>query len=144
MLNLQTNEDHHIFQWLRLQARSGAAEAEVPCSVDPDAEHTFSHHFHSKTMSKENLRDINKVRTFYHFVFSNNSATVLQQAIAQMLFWGQQGVSPNIQKAVRHYERGAVQWKDPESMYNYGITLLQVRFTFPVQLHAISRSSTNS
>eukprot|EP00064_Thunnus_orientalis_P015768 superscaffoldBa00002988_g15827 len=75
VLNLQTNEDHHIFQWLRLQARSGAAEAE--------------------------------------------------QAIAQMLFWGQQGVSPNIQKAVRHYERGAVQWKDPESMYNYGITLLQ-------------------
>ncbi|KAF0030046.1 hypothetical protein F2P81_016777 [Scophthalmus maximus] len=28
MLNLQTNEDHHIFQWLKLQARRGAAEAE--------------------------------------------------------------------------------------------------------------------
>ncbi|XP_039985928.1 protein sel-1 homolog 3 [Xiphias gladius] len=74
-LDLQTSEDHHIFQWLKLQARRGAAEAE--------------------------------------------------QAVARMLFWGQQGVSPNIQKAVRHYERGAVQWEDPVSMYDYGIVLLQ-------------------
>nr|XP_046246196.1 protein sel-1 homolog 3 [Scatophagus argus] len=74
-LNLQTSEDHHIFQWLKLQARRGAAEAE--------------------------------------------------QAIGRMLFWGQQGVSPNIQKAVRHYERGAVHWEDPVSMYDYGIVLLQ-------------------
>ncbi|XP_040902663.1 protein sel-1 homolog 3 [Toxotes jaculatrix] len=75
VLNLQTNEDHHIFQWLKLQARRGAAEAE--------------------------------------------------QTVARMLFWGQQGVSPNIQEAVRHYERGAVQWEDPVSMYDYGIVLLQ-------------------
>ncbi|XP_029965139.1 protein sel-1 homolog 3 isoform X2 [Salarias fasciatus] len=74
-LNLQTSEDHHIFQWLKLQARQGATEAE--------------------------------------------------RTIARMLFWGQQGVSPNIQEAVRHYRRGAVQWKDPASMYDYGIVLLQ-------------------
>lgn len=54
---------------------------------------------------------------------------LLQQAVARMLFWGQQGVSPNVQEAVRHYERGAVQWEDPESMYDYGIVLLQVRLT---------------
>uniref|UniRef100_A0A3P9BRL3 Protein sel-1 homolog 3 n=1 Tax=Maylandia zebra TaxID=106582 RepID=A0A3P9BRL3_9CICH len=75
MLNIQTNENHHIFQWLKHQARRGATEAE--------------------------------------------------QAIARMLFWGQQGVTPNILKAVRHYERGAVQWEDPVSMYDYGIVLLQ-------------------
>ncbi|XP_040929298.1 protein sel-1 homolog 3 isoform X2 [Betta splendens] len=75
VLNLQTNEDHHIFQWLKLQARRGAADAE--------------------------------------------------QALARMLFWGQQGVSPNIQKAVRHYERGAVQLQDPVSMYDYAIVLMQ-------------------
>uniref|UniRef100_A0A3Q3K214 Uncharacterized protein n=1 Tax=Monopterus albus TaxID=43700 RepID=A0A3Q3K214_MONAL len=75
ILNLQTNEDHHIFQWLKLQARRGAAEAE--------------------------------------------------QTLARMLFWGQQGVPTNIQRAVRHYERGAVQWEDPVSMYDYGIVLLQ-------------------
>ncbi|XP_023130521.2 protein sel-1 homolog 3 isoform X2 [Amphiprion ocellaris] len=75
VLNLQTNEDHHIFQWLKLQARRGTAEAE--------------------------------------------------QAIARMLFWGQQGVSPNIQEAARHYRRGAVQLEDPVSMYDYGIILLQ-------------------
>lgn len=70
---------------------------------------------------------------FYHVIFSNNSVTVLQQAIARMLFWGQQGVSPNIQKAVRHYERGAVQLEDPVSMYDYGIVLLQVRITADVK-----------
>uniref|UniRef100_A0A3Q0T214 Si:dkey-24p1.6 n=1 Tax=Amphilophus citrinellus TaxID=61819 RepID=A0A3Q0T214_AMPCI len=75
VLNIQTNENHHIFQWLKHQARKGVTEAE--------------------------------------------------QAIARMLFWGQQGVTPNIQEAVRHYERGAVQWEDPVSMYDYGIVLLQ-------------------
>ncbi|KAM8767898.1 LOW QUALITY PROTEIN: protein sel-1 homolog 3 [Acanthopagrus schlegelii] len=74
-LSLQTSEDHHIFQWLKHQARRGAAEAE--------------------------------------------------QTIARMLFWGQQGVSPNMQMAVRHYERGAVHLGDPVSMYDYGIVLLQ-------------------
>ncbi|XP_037533798.1 protein sel-1 homolog 3 [Nematolebias whitei] len=74
-LKLQTKEDHHIFQWLKLQANRGAAEAE--------------------------------------------------QAIARMLFWGQQGLSPNIQEAVKHYRRGAVQLEDPVSMYDYGIVLLQ-------------------
>ncbi|XP_068614297.1 protein sel-1 homolog 3-like [Brachionichthys hirsutus] len=74
-LSLQTNEDHHIFQWLKLQAHRGAAEAE--------------------------------------------------QTIARLLFWGQQGVAPNIQEAVKHYERGAVQWEDLVSMYDYGIVLLQ-------------------
>lgn len=43
-----------------------------------------------------------------------------------MLFWGLQGVTPNIRRAVRHYERGAVQLEDPASMYDYGIVLLQV------------------
>lgn len=59
-----------------------------------------------------------------------------------MLFWGQQGVTQNIQKAVRHYERGAVQLGDPASMYDYGIVLLQVNtqltslewFSFPAAM----------
>ncbi|XP_061536957.1 protein sel-1 homolog 3 isoform X1 [Phycodurus eques] len=75
ILNLQTNKDHHIFQWLKLQAYQGA----------PDAE----------------------------------------QALARMLFWGQQGVSPNIEAALRHYERGAVRLEDPVSMYDFAIVLLQ-------------------
>ncbi|KAF7652641.1 hypothetical protein LDENG_00094080, partial [Lucifuga dentata] len=75
MLNLQTNENHHIFHWLKLQARKGVAEAE--------------------------------------------------QSVGRMLFWGQQGVSPDVQKAVRHYERGAVRLEDPVSMYDYAIVLLQ-------------------
>uniref|UniRef100_A0A8C7TG90 Si:dkey-24p1.6 n=1 Tax=Oncorhynchus mykiss TaxID=8022 RepID=A0A8C7TG90_ONCMY len=75
VLRFQTNENHDIFHWLKLQARNGAADAE--------------------------------------------------QAVARMLFWGQQGVSPDIQTAVRHYERGAVRLGDPVSMYDYAIVLMQ-------------------
>ncbi|XDV31896.1 hypothetical protein PO909_002826 [Leuciscus waleckii] len=73
-LKAQTNENDDLFHWLKLQARSGVAEAE--------------------------------------------------QAMGRMLFWGQQGVSPDIQTAVKHYERGAIKLNDPVSMYDYAIVLL--------------------
>uniref|UniRef100_A0A672K6C2 Protein sel-1 homolog 3-like n=1 Tax=Sinocyclocheilus grahami TaxID=75366 RepID=A0A672K6C2_SINGR len=73
-LKAQTNENDDLFHWLKLQARSGVAEAE--------------------------------------------------QAMGRMLFWGQQGVSPDIQTAVKHYERGATTLHDPVSMYDYAIVLL--------------------
>ncbi|XP_067221496.1 protein sel-1 homolog 3 [Chanodichthys erythropterus] len=73
-LRAQTNENDDLFHWLKLQARSGVAEAE--------------------------------------------------QAMGRMLFWGQQGVSPDIQTAVKHYERGAIKLNDPVSMYDYAIVLL--------------------
>uniref|UniRef100_A0A671SEI1 Protein sel-1 homolog 3-like n=1 Tax=Sinocyclocheilus anshuiensis TaxID=1608454 RepID=A0A671SEI1_9TELE len=73
-LKAQTNENDDLFHWLKLQARSGVAEAE--------------------------------------------------QAMGRMLFWGQQGVSPDIQTAVKHYERGATTLRDPVSMYDYAIVLL--------------------
>ncbi|XP_071781443.2 protein sel-1 homolog 3 [Centroberyx gerrardi] len=56
---------------------------------------------------------------------AGNGAAEAEQAIGRMLFWGQQGVSPNIQRAVRHYKRGAVQLEDPVAMYNYAIVLMQ-------------------
>lgn len=73
-LKAQTNENGDLFHWLKLQARSGVAEAE--------------------------------------------------QAMGRMLFWGQQGVSPDIQTAVKHYERGATRLNDPASMHDYAIVLL--------------------
>lgn len=68
------------------------------------------------------------MRLFKHLPFGDNSAIVLQQAVARMLFWGQQGLSPNIQEAIKHYRRGAVELEDPVSMYDYGVVLLQVRY----------------
>uniref|UniRef100_A0A3P9I574 Si:dkey-24p1.6 n=1 Tax=Oryzias latipes TaxID=8090 RepID=A0A3P9I574_ORYLA len=56
---------------------------------------------------------------------AQRGAADAEQTIARMLFWGQQGLSPNIQEAVKHYRRGAVQLEDPVSMYDYGIVLLQ-------------------
>ncbi|KAJ8368479.1 hypothetical protein SKAU_G00085070 [Synaphobranchus kaupii] len=56
---------------------------------------------------------------------ARNGAAEAEQAVARMLFWGQQGVAPDIQTAVKHYERGATRLEDPMSMYNYAIVLLQ-------------------
>lgn len=44
-----------------------------------------------------------------------------------MLFWGQQGVSPNLQAAVKYYKAGARKEENPVSMYDYAIVLLKVR-----------------
>lgn len=120
VLNLQTNEEHHIFQWLKLQASRGAAEAEVHILCFLACRHEF------RDSWEHSLKAQFKNKVFPLGIYLEN---VLQQTLARMLFWGQQGVSPNIQKAVIHYERGAVQWEDPASMYNYGIVLLQVRVT---------------
>ncbi|TRY72930.1 hypothetical protein DNTS_001126 [Danionella cerebrum] len=73
-LKVQTSEEDDLFHWIKLQARSGVAEAE--------------------------------------------------QAMGRMLFWGQQGVSPDVKTAVKHYERGAIKLNDPVSMYDYAIVLL--------------------
>ncbi|KAJ0063446.1 hypothetical protein NL108_002757, partial [Boleophthalmus pectinirostris] len=75
VLEQQTAEEHHIFQWLKFLAQKGDAQAE--------------------------------------------------QRMGQMLFWGQQGVASDPQKAVGHYQRGAELHEDPVSMYDYGIVLLQ-------------------
>lgn len=120
-LNQQTNEKHHIFHWLRLQARQGVAEAEVP----------------RNTSGGQMRRHMKSIEKKWNLCLKN--PYILQQALARMLFWGQQGVTQNIWKAVRHYERGAVQLEDPASMYDYGIVLLQVHthvaslewFSFP-------------
>ncbi|XP_075449615.1 protein sel-1 homolog 3-like [Ascaphus truei] len=48
-----------------------------------------------------------------------------QQAVSRMLFWGQQGISSNLQAAVKFYEKGARQLKDPVMMYDYGVVLLR-------------------
>ncbi|XP_077323945.1 protein sel-1 homolog 3-like isoform X3 [Lithobates pipiens] len=48
-----------------------------------------------------------------------------QHAVSRMLFWGQQGISSNLEVAVKFYEKGAEQQKDPVMMYDYGVILLR-------------------
>ncbi|KAM4708188.1 protein sel-1 homolog 3 [Discoglossus pictus] len=48
-----------------------------------------------------------------------------QHRLAQMLFWGQQGVSKNIEAALEWYERGAVENEDPVLMYDYAVLLFK-------------------
>ncbi|XP_053314322.1 protein sel-1 homolog 3 [Spea bombifrons] len=48
-----------------------------------------------------------------------------QHRLAQMFYWGQQGVSKNKDAAMEWYERGALENKDPVIMYDYAILLLK-------------------
>ncbi|KAM4807645.1 protein sel-1 homolog 3 [Rhinophrynus dorsalis] len=48
-----------------------------------------------------------------------------QHRLAQMYFWGQQGVSKNTKAAVEWYEKGALENEDPLLMYDYSVLLFK-------------------
>ncbi|KAJ1214479.1 hypothetical protein NDU88_002097 [Pleurodeles waltl] len=50
---------------------------------------------------------------------------VAQHRLAQMLFWGQQGIAKNAEAAVEWYEKGALENEDPLTMYDYAIVLFK-------------------
>ncbi|XP_056409714.1 protein sel-1 homolog 3-like, partial [Hyla sarda] len=67
-----------------------------------------------------------------------------QQAVSRMLFWGQQGISSNPEVAVKFYEKGALQMKDPVMMYDYGVVLLRgqgVKQNVPKALEFLRKSA---
>ncbi|XP_044133916.1 protein sel-1 homolog 3-like [Bufo gargarizans] len=67
-----------------------------------------------------------------------------QQAVSRMLFWGQQGISSNPEAAVRFYEKGAMQMKDPVMMYDYGVVLLRgqgVKQNIPKALEFLKKAA---
>ncbi|XP_047423239.1 protein sel-1 homolog 3 isoform X1 [Sciurus carolinensis] len=48
-----------------------------------------------------------------------------QQRLAQMLFWGQQGVTKNPKAAIEWYAKGALETEDPALIYDYAIVLFK-------------------
>ncbi|XP_075050856.1 protein sel-1 homolog 3 [Mixophyes fleayi] len=48
-----------------------------------------------------------------------------QHRLAQMLFWGQQGVTKNTKAALAWYERGALENENPVLMYDYAVLLFK-------------------
>ncbi|NXU74197.1 SE1L3 protein, partial [Oreotrochilus melanogaster] len=48
-----------------------------------------------------------------------------QQRLAQMLFWGQQGVAKNPEAAIEWYAKGAIETGDPVLIYDYAIVLFK-------------------
>uniref|UniRef100_A0A8C4YK20 SEL1L family member 3 n=1 Tax=Gopherus evgoodei TaxID=1825980 RepID=A0A8C4YK20_9SAUR len=48
-----------------------------------------------------------------------------EQRLAQMLFWGQQGVAKNPEAAIEWYSKGALETEDPILIYDYAIILFK-------------------
>ncbi|XP_018416905.1 PREDICTED: protein sel-1 homolog 3 [Nanorana parkeri] len=48
-----------------------------------------------------------------------------QHRLAQMLFWGQQGVTQDTRAAIEWYERGAMENEEPVLMYDYAVLLFK-------------------
>ncbi|KAM5194243.1 protein sel-1 homolog 3 [Mantella aurantiaca] len=48
-----------------------------------------------------------------------------QHKLAQMLFWGQQGVTKDTKAAIEWYERGALENEEPVLMYDYAVLLFK-------------------
>ncbi|XP_039601619.1 protein sel-1 homolog 3 [Polypterus senegalus] len=67
-----------------------------------------------------------------------------QQTLGRMLFWGQQGISTNLQAAAKYYESGATKLENPVSMYDYGIILLKgqgVTQDIPKAVHFLNKAA---
>ncbi|XP_043918094.1 protein sel-1 homolog 3 isoform X2 [Protopterus annectens] len=58
-----------------------------------------------------------------HLATQGNTAAM--QQVAAMLYWGQNGVSRNIEAALEWYRRGAVEIGDPTMMYDYSLLLFK-------------------
>ncbi|XP_004847247.1 protein sel-1 homolog 3 [Heterocephalus glaber] len=58
-----------------------------------------------------------------HEAIRGNAAA--QQRLAQMLFWGQQGVAKNPEAAIEWYAKGALETEDPALIYDYAIVLFK-------------------
>uniref|UniRef100_A0A8C5L389 Sel-1 suppressor of lin-12-like 3 (C. elegans) n=1 Tax=Jaculus jaculus TaxID=51337 RepID=A0A8C5L389_JACJA len=58
-----------------------------------------------------------------HEAMRGNAAA--QQRLAQMLFWGQQGVAKNPEAAIEWYAKGALETEDPALIYDYAIVLFK-------------------
>ncbi|KAJ7425358.1 hypothetical protein WISP_23837 [Willisornis vidua] len=73
-----------------------------------------------KTQTKEN-GDV--FMWLKHEATRGNAAA--QQRLAQMLFWGQQGVAKNPEAAIEWYAKGAIETEDPVLIYDYAIVLFK-------------------
>ncbi|XP_061095763.1 protein sel-1 homolog 3 [Conger conger] len=63
---------------------------------------------------------------FLYLQFQANRGDVeAQKALARMLFWGQQGISKDIGRAVKLFSKLAMETEDPLAMYDYAIILFK-------------------
>ncbi|KAM9678648.1 protein sel-1 homolog 3 [Trichechus inunguis] len=56
---------------------------------------------------------------------ATRGSAAAQQRLAQMLFWGQQGVAKNPEAAIEWYAKGALETEDPALIYDYAIVLFK-------------------
>ncbi|XP_076850945.1 protein sel-1 homolog 3 [Brachyhypopomus gauderio] len=104
---------------------SNVAKQTLADRQQPSSKQTFVESIHLN--DEETLKaQTNEDDDIFHWLKlqARNGAADAEQTLGRMLFWGQQGVAPDIPTAVRHYERGAVRLQDPVSMYDYAIVLL--------------------
>ncbi|XP_061593913.1 protein sel-1 homolog 3-like isoform X2 [Cololabis saira] len=62
---------------------------------------------------------------FQFWKFQAERGDAESQRLGTVLYWGQNGVSKDIQSAVKWFEKSAMQMKDPSAMYDYSILLMK-------------------
>ncbi|XP_051866335.1 protein sel-1 homolog 3-like isoform X2 [Pristis pectinata] len=56
---------------------------------------------------------------------ANRGDAFAQQKLARMLYWGQQGITRDVQAALKWYSRSAVESRNPISLFEYGLFLIK-------------------
>ncbi|XP_075054492.1 protein sel-1 homolog 3-like [Mixophyes fleayi] len=94
--------------------------------LQPDKHQAFVEHIrlNDEDVLKQQTKENDDLFMWLRFQAKQGVASA-QQAVSRMLFWGQQGISSNLEAAVKFYERGAREKKDPVMMYDYGVVLLR-------------------
>ncbi|XP_028817600.1 protein sel-1 homolog 3 isoform X2 [Denticeps clupeoides] len=120
-------------------------------NISPDPDLAYAYYSNIAKQTSQDRQNVTSKQTYVEEVYLNNDEVLktqtnenddlfhwlklqarngvagAEQAMGRMLFWGQKGVSTDIQTAVKHYERGATRLEDPVSMYDFAIVLLMGR-----------------
>ncbi|XP_063806930.1 protein sel-1 homolog 3-like [Pseudophryne corroboree] len=124
---------------------SSVARQTMTDRLQPDKHQAFVEHIRltDEDVLKQQTKENDDLFMWLRFQ-ARQGVTSAQQAVSRMLFWGQQGISSNPQAAVKFYERGARELKDPVMMYDYGVVLLRgqgVKQNIPKALEYLRRAA---
>ncbi|XP_053313901.1 protein sel-1 homolog 3-like [Spea bombifrons] len=124
---------------------SNVARQTMADRVQPDKNQAFVEYIRltDEDLLKHQTKEDDDLFMWLKFQAKQGVASA-QQAVGRMLFWGQQGISSNLEAAVKFYERGALQQKDPVLMYDYGVVLLRgqgVRQNIPKALEFLMKAA---
>nr|XP_043900763.1 protein sel-1 homolog 3 [Solea senegalensis] len=106
-------------------SNAGAQSSVDAANIHDTQQYTPEHIYLSNTEDLNTLmRETSD--TFHYLTFKAERGDAdAQRRLGAMLYWGQTGISKDIESAVKWFARSSMQMKDPSAMYDYSILLMK-------------------